>query len=167
MYGLLFLTLALVAAPSGAATTPPAVEFVDAVRSSSGTFFLTRAGYIYVFRSPATLEKMFTLRGDRDLPLRWPNGIAGFTLWRSNWIVADGSANLRCFSSEGRYLHTITLPQRVIKIISTQHRLWALNPFAHSPAEQLWSSADASTSRNSKKAETPPAFIRSPRTYPY
>lgn len=125
------------------ARTAAGEQFADAARQPDGAFLLTRGGDVYwtALAGPAP-QKRFTLSDAAGHPYRFSRRVRTFARWHSEWLAADGTAQIVRFRADGVLAGIIDTPFRAGKLFVAGGRLWALSILAASPADQLWFSDD-------------------------
>jgi hypothetical protein len=131
------LALAWAVTPAFAA---PQAELVAAWRQGAESALLDATGHIYVY-GRQEIERTVTLTANGH-PFLWRHTPTGFARWNSEWLVADGTNQIRRFATNGVFLAAFSVPTNAFDFAAAGTTLWIANHLAPSAQTRLWSSTD-------------------------
>ncbi|MDP9192354.1 MAG: hypothetical protein M3P06_11705 [Acidobacteriota bacterium] len=133
-------TIALALAGAVVLYASPQPEFVAAWRAGAEAALLDSTGHVHVYGSQGKVRTL-TLTASGS-PMVWRHAPTGFARWNSEWLVADGTTQLKRFNASGAFIATVAVPANLFDLAVAGQTLWAANCLSKSPSNRLWSSTD-------------------------
>jgi len=135
--------IALALAGAIVLSAAPKAEFVAAWRDAEQAALIDSAGRIHFFGAQGVTRSVALTANGR--PMTWRHAPTSFTRWNSEWLVADGTPQLRRFNASGVFIAVVAVPANFSDLAVAGRTLWAANYLSKSPSTRLWSSSDGRT----------------------
>jgi hypothetical protein len=140
----LFLSFAIALALAGAvarsADSPKQPELVAAWRNAAEAALIDASGRIHLYGEQGAVRVVALTANGR--PMQWKHAPTGFTRWNSEWLVADGTPQLKRFTADGAFIAAFPVPANISDLTIAGKTLWAANFLSKTISHRLWTSTD-------------------------